>query len=43
MKNKISEELKNILIEFESISNSNQLYIISILLNHLDNGLINDR
>jgi len=42
MKNKISEELKNILIEFESISNSNQLYIISILLNHLDNGLIND-
>lgn len=42
MKNKISEELKNILIEFESLSNSNQLYIISILLNHLDNGLIND-
>lgn len=42
MKNKISEELKNILIEFESLSNSNQLYIISILLNHLDNGLINE-
>jgi len=42
MKNKLSEELKNILREFESLSNSNQLYIISILLNHLDNGLIND-
>lgn len=42
MKNKISEELKNILIEFESLSKSSQLYIISILLNHLDNGLIND-
>lgn len=42
MKNNLSKELKNILIEFESLSKSNQLYVISILLNHLDNGLIND-
>lgn len=42
MKNNLSEELKNILSEFENLSNSNKLYIICILLNHLDNGLIND-
>lgn len=42
MKNYISEELKGVLREFKVLSDENKLYTISILLNHLNNGLIND-
>ena len=42
MKNNVSEELKKVLINFRELSEENQMYIISILLNHLNNGLIND-
>ena len=42
MKNNISEELKEVLINFRELSKENKIYLMSILLNHLDNGLIND-
>jgi len=42
MKNNISKELKEVLYEFKELRDENKLYIISIILNHLDNGLIND-
>lgn len=42
MKNNISEELKEILINFMELSKENKIYTISILLNHLQNGIIND-
>ena len=42
MKNNISEELKKVLINFRKLSEENQVYIISVLLNHMNNGLIND-
>lgn len=42
MKNNISEELKEVLINFRKLSKENKIYLMSILLNHLDNGLIND-
>lgn len=42
MRNNISEELKEVLIEFRKLSDENKLYTISVLLNHLSNGLIND-
>ncbi len=42
MRNNISEELKGILREFKGLSDENKLYTMSILLNHLNNGLIND-
>lgn len=42
MKDKISEELKEVLIKFRNINDINKLYMISILLNLLSNGLIND-
>ena len=42
MKNNLSQNLKNVLKEFIELSESNKLYLVSILLNHLYNGLIND-
>ena len=42
MKNNISEELKETLINFRELSKENKIYLMSILFNHLDNGLIND-
>ena len=39
---KESEELKEVLINFRKLSKENKIYLMSILLNHLDNGLIND-
>jgi len=42
MKNNISEELKEVLINFRELSKENKIYLMSILFNHLDNGLIND-
>jgi len=42
MKNNVSEELKKVLINFRELSEENQVYIISILLNHMSNGLVND-
>lgn len=42
MKENVSEELKKVLIKFRNINDINKLYMISILLNHLSNGLIND-
>jgi len=37
-----AQELKEVLIEFRKLSDENKLYTISVLLNHLSNGLIND-
>ena len=42
MKNYLTQNLKNVLKEFIELSESNKLYLVSILLNHLYNGLIND-
>lgn len=42
MRNEITEELKEVLIKFRKLNDINKLYTISILLNHLSNGLIND-
>ena len=42
MKNNLTQNLKNVLKEFIELSESNKLYLVSILLNHLYNGLIND-
>lgn len=42
MRNNISEELKEVLCEFKKLRDENKLYTISIILNHLDNGLFND-
>lgn len=42
MKNNISEELKEVLINFRELSKENKIYLMSILFNHLENGLIND-
>ncbi len=42
MKNNISEELKKALLNFSKLSKENKIYTISILFNHLANGLIND-
>lgn len=42
MKNNISGELKEVLINFRELNKENKIYLMSILFNHLDNGLIND-
>lgn len=42
MKNNLSENVRIILKEFYELSESNKLYMMSILLNHTTNGLIND-
>lgn len=42
MKNILSENVRIILKEFYKLSESNKLYMMSILLNHLYNGLISD-
>lgn len=42
MKENINEETKKGVVEFRDLNISNKLYFGSILLNHLENGLIND-
>ncbi len=42
MKENINEETKKGVVEFRNLNTSNKLYFGSILLNHLENGLIND-
>ena len=41
MKENINEETKKGVVEFRNLNTSNKLYFGSILLNHLENGLIN--
>lgn len=42
MKENINEETKKGIVKFRNLNTSNKLYFASILLNHLENGLIND-
>ena len=42
MKEKISEQTKDAVIQFRKLEDSNKLYFMSVILNHLTNGLIND-
>jgi len=42
MRENISELAKKTVIEFRKLNDSKKLYIISVILNHIDNGLIND-
>ena len=42
MKENVSENVKKALEKFDELSDSQKLYQASIILNHLDNGLIND-
>ena len=42
MRENISEYAKNAVNEFRKLDEVNKLYFISVILNHIDNGLIND-
>ncbi len=42
MKENISENVKKTLEKFNELEDFEKLYLTSIILNHLDNGLIND-
>lgn len=42
MKENVSEETKKGVVEFRNLSTSDKLYFGSIILNHMNNGLIND-
>ena len=42
MRENISELAKNAVIEFRKLDDSKKLYVMGIILNHIENGLIND-
>lgn len=42
MRENISEYAKNAVNEFRKLDEVNKLYFVSVILNHIDNGLIND-
>ena len=42
MRENISEYGKNAVNEFRKLDEVNKLYFVSVILNHIDNGLIND-
>ncbi len=42
MRENISELAKNAVIDFRKLGDSKKLYVMSIILNHIENGLIND-
>lgn len=42
MRENISELAKNAVIDFRNLTDENKLYLASVILNHLSNGLISD-
>ena len=42
MRENISVDAKNVVMEFRTLSDENKLYFTSVILNHISNGLIND-
>ena len=42
MRENISKYAKNAVNEFRKLDEVNKLYFVSVILNHIDNGLIND-